>query len=110
MAQLGVAKLPEDLTSPNVMLRHFTPVPSEEIRPLFEYYFKPQDYIINTQKYLDCNADNRERLAEHAGFPEPIKFGWDETSEHSCESHEKLTRTEKQEIRMRIDHKKKDLA
>jgi len=113
MTQLGPQKT-YDMTSPNVMLRHFTPVPSEEIRPLFEYYFKPQDYIINTQKYLDCNAENRERLAEHAGFPEPIAFGWDEKSVHEEDEgqarEEKPALTDKQIIRRRIDHDKKDLA
>jgi len=40
------------------MMRAFSPIPSEEIRPLFEFYFKPENFITNTNKYFDCTSEN----------------------------------------------------
>ena len=43
---------------PDMMMRAFSPIPSEEIRPLFEFYFKPENFITNTNKYFDCTSEN----------------------------------------------------
>ena len=47
-----------DANTPNMMLNYFTPIPSEEIRPLFEFYWKPHDFITNTKKYYDPGAQS----------------------------------------------------
>ena len=47
-----------DADTPNMMLRAFSPIPSEEIRPLFEFYFKPLNFITNTKKFYDCGVQS----------------------------------------------------
>jgi hypothetical protein len=61
LSQLNTKKYVPDPSCPNEMLKKFCPTPSDEIKRVFEFYFKPQSYIINTQKYMDYTKDNPEK-------------------------------------------------